>query len=231
MKRVRQDDEEEKEEKVDWASLCGDMVRALVHTEPRLLPGLYLVNKGFHAALDTDDPNAPYWEKYFNSVSGYSDYAPSNAYGTWKALVKERHLLTPTYYIKIENPCWPCGHSISISPLVALCYLCKCGNKHTPLDPITSWKPTRLALVELPIVYEAATETPLQFRDCFPHIGSNARTGCPSWFTWNWRLQQIMRLEETNSFTKTIRSVLAAALLKDIPKDQAWKVARFVGFM
>jgi hypothetical protein len=231
MKRVRQDDEEEKEEKVDWASLCGDMVRALVHTEPRLLPALYLVNKGFHAVLDSDDPNAPYWKKYFNSVSGYSDYAPSNAYGTWKALVKERHLLPPTYYIKIENPCWPCGHLVSSSPVMALSYPCGCGNKHTLRDPITSWKPTRLALVELPIVYEAATETPLHFRDFLPHIGSNTRMAGPSWFTWNWRLQQIMRFEETNSFTKTTRSVLAAALPQDIPKDQVWKVARFVGIV
>lgn len=218
MKRVRQEGEMED----DWASLCGDMVRALVHAEPALLPALYLVNKGFHAALD-DNPNALYWEKYFNSVPGYSDYVPQP---TWKDLVKIRRTLAPSYYLKVEEPCWSCGHLVRPLPrkrlgLRVVAPSCKCGKIHTSQDPITSWKLTREPLSALPVLTVDAEEVDLAVLDNFFAGDSSFR-----WrLTWNWRLQQIFFVWPMY----TIRSLFAARA-EDIPTDQQRHLGRFVGF-
>jgi hypothetical protein len=238
MKRVRpQEEEKEKEEapRADWGALCADLVRTLVHLDPSLLPALYLVNKDFHSALDTDDANALYWNNYFHSVPGYSDYAPDPPCvefividgQTWKALVKLRHTLSPAYYLSLEHPCWPCGNPVPNIPMYALSSQCVCGKKHHWREPITSWEPRLLLLDHVPVKEENMR---LGFRHP-PWVGCTGRMAGPAYFQWIALTQQIWRVEETNSFTKETRQVLAAARPEDIPEDKAWQVARFVGFV
>lgn len=230
MKRLHEGDVDEKENV--WASLCGDMVRALVHAEPTLLPALYLVNKGFHAALDTDNPNAAYWERYFNAKPGYSVYALGHEnVTTWKELLKIRHKLTPRYYIKIANPCWQCGCLVPASSDDAMYTACACGQEHSTWEKITQWEPRLIQLDKMPVLYAGQNANLfISTEEHHPHIGCNVGQYSQYIFTFNHQLQQILRVEYTVNGSKGSRDEIAAALPGDIPRRDAWRIAQFRGF-
>jgi hypothetical protein len=237
VKRLHQDEVDK--EKNDWASLCGDMIRALVHIDPSLLPALYLVNKGFQAALD-DNPNALHWEKYFNTVPGYSDYTPGAARGkTWKDLVKARLTLPQTYYLIAEYPCFACGelaqfHAVQLTMVLFSIgdRKCACGRRHTAQDPIMNWKVLRVRLSSLPVLSGNATDGDVVLglrAEDFPVFGEVVLTLRPKLYTWNWHLKQICCVYNDPLFGP--RKYRVVAWPTDIPTKQACRIARFVGFV
>jgi hypothetical protein len=226
------------EEAPDWGRLINDLVREIAHTEPSLLPALYRVNKGFHSALDGDNANAPYWKKYFYSVPGFSKYSldPSsfpfplgNRPLTWKDLVKIRPWLPFEYYLNIESPCWPCGNLVP--GLFNMGMLCACGSQHSP-GPITRWKPVLLALIEVRLPKADESDIGIHLLHETAHIGSTYSTiARSSYYLWNGPLQQINSVTYQRFPPHNKETTLVAALPKDIPLGQEWRVARFVGFV
>lgn len=214
-----------------WAELCGDLLRALVCTEPSLLPALYLVCKAYKELLDSD-PNGLYWKLYFNSVPGYSDYVPGvnftdrpSFFHDWRTLVWVRKELRPRYYFKLQHPVWPCGRSVPDSPSQAILMFCRCGTKHSPRTPITAWLDETIKLDCLPV-----PDQPLKFSGYSnTHIGCTWRMAGPCWYVYNDVTETILHVEETSLLTKATRTVLAAARPEDIPADKQWQVARVVG--
>jgi len=217
----------------DWADLFYDLVRLIVRQEPAILPALYRVNKHFQAALEEDDPNAPYWEKWFHSKPGYSQYTPTSSATlrithrpcTWKQLTRIRPRLEFQYFVKVESPCWSCGIKTGARHRPSVCSI-----SHYHTEAITSWETCLVPITNMkfplhghPLWFSCVDGDypffPMRDYPFFPMRMSVVP------FVWDALLQQILY------HGQDYKPVVAAALAKDIPKGEEWRIARFVGIV
>jgi hypothetical protein len=226
----------------DWASLNGDLVRALACVLPTLLPSLYLVSKHYHTALALAPPNAPLWQAYFHSSPGYSDYkADADFEETWKDLVKQRRDLERVFYLHVQQPQFACDGRTNLSVWPCYCGQPDCGPRG-PNHPIKRWvdrnvtlerEPARLMMAQLPVRSSFASSHDamlLKFRS-YASVGFASRRGGPSIYVWDPLNDCVWQEQELNSFTRETRVTLVAARKEDITDKDAWRVDRFVGII